>query len=69
MAWGYNRSGIYTITNTVIKDGVFRQYFVVLTLCISTFKYTKPILILDSIYTKSIFRMDLFITAIKDFNN
>ena len=69
MAWGYNRSGIHAITNTVIKDGVFRQYFIAPAPYISAFKYTKPVLIFDSIYTKSAFRMDLFIAATKDFNN
>ena len=64
-----DRLGIYTITNTVIKDSVFRQYFVAPAPYISAFKYTKPVLILDSIYTKSTFGIDLFITAINDFNN
>jgi hypothetical protein len=69
MAYYYNGLDVYAITNTVIKDSVFRQYFVVLTPYIFTFKYIKPILILNFIYIKSAFRMDLFIIAIKDFNN
>ena len=69
IAYYYNGLGIYAITSTIIKDGVFRQCFVAPTPYISTFKYLKPILILNSIYTKSIFKIDLFIIAIKDFNN
>ena len=69
MAWGYNRSDIYTITSTIIRNGVFRQYFIALAPYISAFKYIKPVLILNSIYTKSAFKIDLFIIAIKNFNN
>jgi len=69
MAYYYNRSGIYAITSTIIKDGVFRQCFIAPAFYISAFKYIKPVLILNSIYTKSAFRINLFITAIKDFNN
>jgi len=69
MACYYNGLGIHAITSTIIRDGVFRQCFIAPAPYISTFKYIKPILILNSIYTKSVFRIDLFITAIKDFNN
>jgi len=69
MAYCYNGLGVHAITSTVIRDGVFRQCFIVLAFCISAFKYIKPILILNSIYTKSVFGMDLFIAAMKDFNN
>jgi len=69
MACHYNRSGVHAITSTIIRDGVSKQCFVAPAPYISTFKYIKPILILNSIHTKSAFKMDLFIAAIKDFNN
>ena len=69
MAYRHNGLGVHAITSTIIRDGVFRQCFVALAPCISAFKYIKPVLILDSIHTKSAFRMDLFIMATKDFNN
>jgi hypothetical protein len=69
IACRYNRLGVYAITSTIIRDGVFKQCFIAPAPYISAFKYIKPVLILNSIYTKSTFRMDLFIAAIRGFNN